>query len=224
MISTILESASAASASITQKSAETSEQANQPEVSASKQEVQQGSAGAHSNAVIVSISGDYSVLEEPKPEQFSLVKLVSTEGAEDSIGPIQSVEASNRILDFQNKMMETHRERMEFLEQTEPVPARALEGDEAKETLRMLNAFRPGDVLMGVSESGRRSWEVDSLVYALYPDGTLTVNKAGVPTSQHEHDYMLNHHRNGYNDAKSSVVALEASLAALHQNGNEVVA
>jgi hypothetical protein len=99
-----------------------------------------------------------------------------------------------------------------------------LEGREAKDAIRMLNAFKVGDVMMGVSETGRRSWEVDDLVYALYPDGTLTVGKAGVPEAEEERQYLHENARANLSQYEASISTAEERMSSLLQGSQDVVA
>ncbi|MEP2704873.1 MAG: hypothetical protein ABJQ71_12885 [Roseibium sp.] len=114
--------------------------------------------------------------------------------------------------------------RIEFLENVVSVAPRVLEGEEAEKTLRMLEAFEIGNVLMGVSETGRRSWEVEGLVYALDPDGTLTVGEAGVPTSEEERLDWLNSSKERYASAQGGFQQAEEKLANLLQERRDVLA
>jgi hypothetical protein len=68
---------------------------------------------------------------------------------------------------------------------------------------------------MSVSESGRRSWGVGDKVYALYPDGTLTVGKAGVPESEEERKSLLDYARKQLADLGASIASATNRIAEL---------
>ncbi|MEP2704871.1 MAG: hypothetical protein ABJQ71_12875 [Roseibium sp.] len=128
-----------------------------------------------------------------------------------------SIKLNKSILSFEN-------ERIGFLENVEPAAPRVLLGDEAKDTLQMLETFEIGDVIMGISETGRKSWEVEGLIYALEPNGTLTVGEAGVPTTQEERLLWLNSARERFNISTEGLSRAQEALAALEQERHDFLA
>ena len=133
----------------------------------------------------------------------------------EELGRKSEISMKELFLEKTKEYLNYIQEKVSFLETVEPEASKVLTGKEAEDTLRMLNSFRQGDVTMSVSESGRRAWGVGDKVYALYPDGTLTVGKAGVPESEGERQSLLDYARKQLADLGASITSATNRIAEL---------
>ncbi|GAB2209192.1 hypothetical protein ROS1_60130 [Roseibium sp. ROS1] len=104
------------------------------------------------------------------------------------------------------------REEVAFLEKTDPVPARVLEGNEAVDARRLISTLQANIV----TEDGLKGYIVDDLRYDLRPDGTITVNEAAVPTSEAQKQERLS----GFKETLTRLESLTGGLSQeqLQQN------
>lgn len=181
----------------------------------------------HGDAVVLTISEN--ALDQGTSETNSLA-LSKPPSDEKITAHLEELKRGMQLQAFQNSIelnkniVSFEKERIEFLEKVEPTAPRVLVGEEAEDTLRMLEAFKEGDVLMGISETGRRSWTVDGLSYALEPDGTLTVGEEGVPETEEERQLWLNSSRERYDRSLEGLSRVQDVLAGLLQDQQEVIA
>lgn len=142
-------------------------------------------------------SGNIKDIKSPSPRDDSVFQAKAD--AELTLITAKSRENSAKIRD-------SLRERVDFLEKTDPVPARVLEGDEAEDARRLISTLRANIV----TEDGLKGYIVDDLRYDLRPDGTISVNDAAVPTSEAQKQDELSAFR-------KSLVELERSTGGLSQ-------
>ncbi len=148
-------------------------------------------------------SGNIKEIKSPSPRDDSVFQAKAD--AELRLITAKGRQNSAKIRDFL-------REQVAFLEKTDPVPARVLEGDEAEGARRLISTLRANIV----TEDGLKGYIVDDLRYDLRPDGTITVNEAAVPTSEAQKQERLS----GFKETLTRLESLTGGLSQEHLQQN----
>lgn len=190
-------------------------------------------------AVVVSVKGDNSGQQQTKPveadqqalslsrsirEQHGVIEIRSLEDAEPTgIRFSEDVERANQVAHakFQKmsaKVAETMQELIAYLEPAEPIPERALTGEEAEAARAR---FKDADPVM-TSTDGAKSFLENEMLYRISANGDVTVRHQLIPTSEDAKQSFLADLRQNLEEALAvtggrSLEEIDRDIAALTQ-------